>query len=328
MAERTEHRTERTAVSVGSPLVTIVTPSFNQGRFIEQTMLSVLGQDYPFLEYLVIDGGSTDETLCILQNYSDRLIYVSEKDRGQAHAINKGFRRARGDILAFLNSDDTYLPGAVSAAVQALLENPGSPFLYGEAYSIDECGRILDRYPTEPFSAERLLDTCFICQPTVFIPRWAVEKAGYLDEDLNYSLDYELWIRLSRLGQPAYVTKYLANTRVYATTKTLGQRRQCHWEIARVLRRFTGRVPRAWVFALAHAIIETRFHLDRTKPAQNTLFTMTLCVLSTWLFFYLNQEIKREEGRQIVEWLTSVLRGGRSFAFRTRDLLARRRQQS
>jgi glycosyltransferase involved in cell wall biosynthesis len=316
MSEQTVQGGERTE-RVGRPLVTIVTPSFNQGRFVERTILSVLEQDYPLIEYLVMDGGSTDQTLEILQKYSNRLAFVSEKDRGQAHAINKGFMRAHGDILAFLNSDDTYLPGAVSAAVEGLQGNRGAPFLYGEAHSIDEAGEILDRYPTEPFSFERLHETCFICQPAVFVARSAIEQAGYLDEDLNYCLDYEWWIRLSRLGQPAYIKKYLANTRVYATTKTLGQRRQFHWEIARMWKRVEGRVPSAWVFALAHAIIEVRFKLDRTKPRQDAVFVLALSALSTWLFFHLNQEIQREEAQQILGWVRAALRSAGASAFTT-----------
>ncbi len=292
-----------------TPLVTIVTPSYNQGRFIEQAILSVLEQDYPAIEYLVMDGGSGDQTIDILRGYSKRLAFVSEKDRGQAHAVNKGFRRASGEILAFLNSDDKYLPGAVSAAVKALQAQPDAPFLYGEAHHIDEAGRILDRYPTEPFSCSRLTETCFICQPTVFIRKGALDKAGYLDEALNYCLDYELWIRLSRLAEPVYLTRYLAHSRLYRATKTLSQRRQVHWEIARMLKRLNGRVPTTWTFGLAHVILDTRLRLDRTKPIQNAAFILALTALSTWLCLYLNQRITREEGQQIRYWVGLVVKG-------------------
>jgi len=292
-----------------TPLVTVVTPSYNQGRFIEQAILSVLDQDYPAIEYLVMDGGSSDQTLDVLRKYSKRLAFVSEKDRGQAHAVNKGFRRASGEILAFLNSDDKYLPGAVSAAVKGLQAQPDAPFLYGEAYHIDEDGRILDRYPTEPFSCSRLADTCFICQPTVFIRKGALDEAGYLDETLNYCLDYELWIRLSRLAEPVYLTRYLANSRLHKTTKTFGQKRQVHWEIARMLKRLNGRVPTTWTFGLALVILETRLCLDRTKPIQNAVFILALSTLSTWLCLYLNQRIRREERQQIRHWVGLVIKG-------------------
>jgi glycosyltransferase involved in cell wall biosynthesis len=290
-------------------LVSVVTPSYNQGLFIEQTILSVLEQDYPAIEYLVMDGGSTDQTLDVLRKYSNRLAFVSEKDRGQAHAVNKGFRRASGEILAFLNSDDTYLPGAVSAAVKGLQARPDAPFLYGDAYHIDEDGRILNRYPTEPFSSSRLGDTCFICQPAVFIRRSALDKAGYLDEALNYCLDYELWIRLSRLAEPVYLNRYLANSRLYKSTKTLSQRRQAHWDIARMWKRLDGRVPTTWTFGLAFAILETRLRLDRTRPIRNAVFILTLSTLSTWLFLYLNKAITPEERQQIRHWVGLVVKG-------------------
>jgi glycosyltransferase involved in cell wall biosynthesis len=299
------------------PLVTIVTPSYNQGRFIEETILSVLNQDYPAIEYLVFDGGSNDQTLDILAKYSDRLSFISEKDRGQAHAINKGFQKAKGEIVAFLNSDDTYLPGAVSAAVRGMAQNPFAPFLYGQGYHIDENNNILERYPTEPFSDERLRETCFLCQPTVFIRKAALEKAGYLDERLHFCLDYELWIRLARLGEPIYLNRYLANSRLYETNKTLGQRRRFHWEIAGMWKRVEGRVPTSWVFGLAHAIIETRLKLDRSKPYENALFILILSAISSLLFLRLNGGMKREERREIQRWTGFVFKGMRSRLLRS-----------
>src|SRR5262249_45140624 len=134
-----------------TPLVSIVTPSFNQGRFIRETIESVLLQDYPNLEYMVIDGGSTDETVSILERYRDRFFWVSEPDRGQAHAINKGWKRAKGDILAWLNSDDMYLPGAISNAARYLVDHPEIGLVYGDGYHVAEDGRMLSLYPTERF---------------------------------------------------------------------------------------------------------------------------------------------------------------------------------
>jgi glycosyltransferase involved in cell wall biosynthesis len=238
------------------PLVTVVTPSFNQGRFIRATIESVLKQDYPRIEYLVMDGGSTDETVSILREYSDRLRWVSEPDRGQAHAIDKGWRQAAGGIVAYLNSDDVYLPGAITHAVAALEASPEAAAVYGEGYHMDEAGAIVERYPTEAFDADRLREACFICQPTVFLRRGAVERAGYLDESLRYCMDYDLWIRLARAGNVfAYTPHYLASTRLHADTKTLGQRGPAHAEILRVVHRHFGRLSPGLVFGYAHAVL-------------------------------------------------------------------------
>jgi glycosyltransferase involved in cell wall biosynthesis len=238
------------------PLVTIVTPSYNQGRFIRATIESVRKQDYPRIEYLVMDGGSTDETVSILREYSDRLRWVSESDHGQAHAINKGWRQARGSILAYLNSDDVYLPGAIAQAVAALEAHPEAAAVYGEGYHVDEEGRVLERYPTESFNPDRLQETCFICQPTVFLRREAVERAGYLDESLRYCMDYDLWIRLTRAGKIlSHTPHYLASTRLHADAKTLDQRGQAHAEILRVTYRHFGRVAPSLVFGYAHAVL-------------------------------------------------------------------------
>ena len=141
------------------PLVTIVTPSYNQGRFIADTIESVLGQDYPNIEYIVMDGASTDETAEVVRRYADRLEFISEKDRGQSHAINKGFGRARGEIVAWLNSDDTLLPGAVRRAVGALEAHPEAAASYGEGYLTDEAGYATCRFPyTQPFDLWRLMN--------------------------------------------------------------------------------------------------------------------------------------------------------------------------
>jgi glycosyltransferase involved in cell wall biosynthesis len=237
------------------PLVTIVTPSFNQGRFIRETLESVFTQDYPRIEYLVMDGGSTDETLDVLRSHGSRVVWVSEPDRGQAHAINKAWRRARGEIIAYLNSDDRYLPGAVGKAVIALQANPDAVGVYGEGYHVDQAGRILERYPTEPFSLARLEEACFICQPTCFLRRAAVERAGYLDESLRYSLDYDLWIRLARVGRFVYLPAFLAVTRLHEDAKTIGQRAQAHREILGTVKRHFGHVSPSWAYAYAHAVL-------------------------------------------------------------------------
>jgi len=180
------------------PLVSVVTPSYNQGRFIRETIESVLTQDYPNIEYWVIDGGSTDETISILKEYAydPRFHWMCEKDKGQADAVNKGWRRCRGEILGWLNSDDTYLKGALTAQVQALLDHPEVGLVYGDTLFTDEHGRVVDRYHTRPFDRNRFLHVAAIPQPSAFLRRSLVETYGGLDTSLYSALDYEFFLRL------------------------------------------------------------------------------------------------------------------------------------
>ncbi len=162
-------------------LVSIVTPSLNMAAYIEETIDSVLAQDYPSIEYIVMDAGSTDGTPSILRKYEGRLQYFSQPDGGTADAINQGFARCGGSILAFLNADDTYLPGAISTAVSTLSANPDIAMVYGEGNWVNERGEIIGRYPTLPFDSKRLEQECFICQPASFFRREAFEAIGGMD---------------------------------------------------------------------------------------------------------------------------------------------------
>jgi glycosyltransferase involved in cell wall biosynthesis len=287
------------------PLVTVVTPSFNQGRFIRETIESVLTQSYPRIEYLVMDGGSTDETVEILKSYGDRLEWVSEPDRGQTDAINKGWRRARGTIVAYLNSDDTYLPGAVEKAVACLLAHADAGAVYGEGYHIDEDGRMLDRYPTEAFDMARLAETCFICQPTVFLRRDVVERLGHLDASLRYCMDYDLWIRLAHVSRFVHLPEYLANTRLHADAKTLDQRVPVHAEILRTVHRHFGRVTSQWVYGYAHAVLHA--HRRDTRWA-DVSFVLQLIAISLATFVRYRCPIPRAEWRLWGRWIRHAVR--------------------
>jgi glycosyltransferase involved in cell wall biosynthesis len=284
-----------------NPLVSIVTPSYNQGRFIKETIESVLSQDHQPVEYLVFDGGSTDETLAVLRSYDDRFFWVSEKDQGQSNAINKGWRRARGEILAWLNSDDIYLPGAISKAVAFLQDHPECGAVYGAGYHIREDGKIIERYPTEPFNRQRLVETCYICQPTVFIRKGVLQKIGFLDEGLRYSMDYDLWFRIARRYDFGYLPEYLACTRFYGETKTLGQRVQVHKEILKVVHRHHQPVPASWIYGYGHAFLEK--YLDRSKPLENLIFIVGLVLLSLEKFLEYNHGIPRTECHRWWGWL-------------------------
>ncbi len=211
------------------PLVSIVTPSFNQGRFLEATIRSILDQSYKNIEYMVIDGGSKDKSIEILQQYSDRISYwVSEPDRGQAHAINKGLARARGSFLGWVNSDDVLFPETIEHAVQAFIQNPSVDVVYGRLERIDENDRLVPT-PILPkdrleFSRKNILGECIINQPGSFWRRKIMETAGLLDESLNYALDYEYWIRLALVGARfKRMPDVAARFRLSSSSKTVSQ---------------------------------------------------------------------------------------------------------
>lgn len=230
------------------PLVSIITPSFNAERFLEDTIRSVLAQDYPLLEYIVIDGGSTDGTLEILRSHGHQLTYLSAPDGGAADAINKGFMRARGEILAWLGADDTYLLGAVSKAVEALVQNPHAAAIYGEGYWTDAAGQVLRRYPTAPYNPAMFASECCICQPTCFFRRHAFEAVGLLNPALRASFDYDLWIRLTKRYPFVHIPDYLATSRMHRENKTLGQRGTVFTESMSLLAQHYGYVPVKWIF--------------------------------------------------------------------------------
>lgn len=222
-----------------APLVSIVTPSLNQGAFIEETIRSVAEQDHPRLEHIVVDGGSSDETIRILERYRPRLRYVSEPDAGQAAAINKGFRSSKGEILAWLNSDDVYEPGAVSAAVAFLGERPDLMLVYGDATLVDAQGRVIGPCANvEPFDLDRLVHHLdFIVQPAAFFRREAFEAVGGLDESLHWSMDYDLWLKIARRFPVAYLPHKLARYRWTGANKTSRGGLDRYDELERVGRR-------------------------------------------------------------------------------------------
>jgi GT2 family glycosyltransferase len=248
-----------------------------------------------------MDGGSTDGTVDVLREYGGRVSWRSDRDRGQAHAVNAGWRRGRGSIVAYLNSDDAYLPGAVERAVDALARDPDAGAVYGEAYHVDERGNILDRYPSEPFDMARLEETCFICQPTVFLRRDLVERVGYLDETLRYSLDYDFWIRAARAARFAFVPHYQARSRLHADAKTLRERVPAHAEIMRTVRRHFGYVPPSWTYAYANAVLGPR---DRTSRWRDARFVASVLAISGVEFLRQNRRIPRARWARWRGWLS------------------------
>lgn len=221
----------------------IVTPSFNQAHYIVSTIDSVLSQNYPNLEYSIIDGGSHDGTLDILKRYDDKLNWISEPDNGQAHAINRGFKKSTGAIVAWLNSDDIYLPHTLSYVADFFEQHPEIDVVYGDYQLIDLQGRVLLRKKEIPFDYNILLyGLDYISQPTTFFRRKIFEQAGYLDENLHYGLDWEYWLRIANHGsQFAHIPRYLAATRWHIAAKTLVAPPEMHKEHEEILNRYWGK---------------------------------------------------------------------------------------
>lgn len=210
------------------PLVSIVTPSYNQADFIEETIRSMLLQGYPNLEYIIIDGDSTDESVDIIRKYEPWLAYwVSESDRGQTHAVNKGFSKCNGDILAWLNSDDTYEPGAIAAVATKAIKDSGVDVIYGNVKITDEIGKTLAEIRTVPFHPQAFLyeTVHIVAQSGVFWRRDIQRKVGDVNEDLHYSMDRELLIRFMEKGAKfAFLHQVLGTYRCHSQAKTSSDR--------------------------------------------------------------------------------------------------------
>lgn len=213
---------ESSAMQETLPTITVVTPSFNQGAYLERTIRSVLDQEYPNLEYFVMDGGSTDGSVEIIRRYADRLDYwQSGPDGGQTAAINAGWRRAHGEILCWLNSDDYYLPRALHFIGRYMAAHPDLWVAYGSWEAVDETGHHLN-YAGRPFNRRlMILSQNCIPQPSAFIRREAIDAVGYLDENLHYTMDLDLFMRIARHQTPAFVSRPLAAATRHAAAKTV-----------------------------------------------------------------------------------------------------------
>lgn len=264
--------------------MSIITPSYNQGEFLAATIDSVLAQNVPDLEYWVLDGGSTDESVVLLQRYGDRLQWVSEKDGGQTHAVNKGLKRAKGEIIGWLNSDDIYYPDACRQVLAYFDAHPEVMAVYGRADHIDRGGDWLEEYPTEEWNYARLHELCYICQPAAFFRRTAVEQCGFLNERLQYCMDYEYWLRLGKQMPFHYLPEKLAGSRLYAENKTLGAKSAVHREILEMLYGKTGKISSTWLFHYGHAVAADA-GLERDTPEHEWQFVKTVslaCLKESW----------------------------------------------
>lgn len=211
------------------PLISVITPSFNQGRFIERTITSVLNQGYPNLEYIIIDGGSTDNTAEIVKRFEKHLIWISEKDKGQSEAINKGFGIATGDIICYLNTDDTFEAGALKQVADLFVGDPSVMWLSGRCRIIDkgdrEVRRLISAYKNfllGHYSYRLLLITNFISQPSTFWRRELIEEFGLFNESEHLAMDYEYWLRIGKRYPPKIVNSCLSRFRIHPSSKSTG----------------------------------------------------------------------------------------------------------
>lgn len=291
--------------------ISIITPSFNQGRFIERTIKSVLNQHYSNLEYIVIDGGSTDETIKILEKYSKKrsskktnntptFIWKSQKDRGQTHAINKGLKMCTGDIIAYLNSDDTYEPNTLQTVADFFASHPKAAFVYGKGRLIDADDKPIGLYNTLPEDHDRLFASCGISQPTCFWKGKLIQDIGYFNESYHYTMDYEYWVRVSKQYTLHFIDKVLANSRIHDSAKTSVFTHKLHEEAVRMSLEQYGKVHYDWVFTL----MDSSYKGDR----QTKKYYLFMVMNSLFSYFRYNFSLPPKPARKILRsWLESCI---------------------
>jgi hypothetical protein len=240
---------------VADPVVTVAVPSLNQGRFLEAALTSIFAQGIA-VEVFVADAGSTDATIDVIQRFAHRLAgWRSQPDAGQAAAINECMALGHAPYVAWLNSDDLYLPGGLSTLVHALASQTAAPAVYGRARNIDADGLALGRVWTEPFNASRLATRCIVSQPASLVRREVWSALDGLDTRLDMAFDYDLWWRISRsYGSLGHVDQEIACNRDHAGTKTRNRRARHYAEALAVVRQHHGRVPLKWWLAWPYAV--------------------------------------------------------------------------
>jgi GT2 family glycosyltransferase len=279
------------------PLISIVIPSYNQAAFLERTIKSALEQDYPYLEHIVVDGASTDNSVEIIKKYGDQLSWwVSEKDSGQGDAVNKGMAHAKGEIVAWLNSDDCYLPAAVSSAVEAFEANPDAVMVYGDMLAIDENEFVTNTFRYSQLTLEDLLCFQIIGQPAVFMRHEAFEQVNGLDANFHFLLDHHLWIRIAAQGRIVHIPQTLSAARYHSEAKNRAQASQFGREAFQILdwaasdenfAPILARVARR-ARASAHRV-NSRYLLDGSQPAQAlAAWTRTLIIHPATAFARMN----------------------------------------
>lgn len=297
------------------PRISVIVPSYNQGQFIARTLESLRQQNYPDLEIIVMDGGSSDETVSILQKFDRwarwskniRFYWRSEKDRGQTHAINKGLVESTGQVLGYLNSDDTYEPGALKTVGQYFREHSGTHFVYGHGQLIDTEDQIIGMYNDSQASFESLHGGCVISQPTAFWSRVLCRKIGPFDESFHYTMDYDYWVRVSQRVPMMFLPKILANTRIHPAAKTSSATQKLYRDAIRVQQRYYPFVHHDWIFTYVDGLV----HSWKTgNAAQELWYWLVLFADSAWLQLWWNGRLpSRAMWQQYGLWFREM--GGR-----------------
>ncbi len=280
-------------------LISVVVPSYNQGNFIQRTLTSIYQQSEIDFDCYVADGGSRDETQNILQATADRyqnFKWHSHPDLGQADAVNQAIEQTSGEIIAWINSDDLYYPGALAAVHQVFDDNPRLQVIYGLANYIDETDQVLAPYPTQPWNYQHLKDICYLCQPAVFFRRSCIEAWGSLNLNLKYCLDYELWLRWGKQTDFYFLPQVLAGSRQYLTNKTQADRLTAHAELNQMLHQQLGYVPDRHLINYARVKTE---HLLKLKPKDSIVILHNRPISKTPGFWFL---LLRELIKQYGAW--------------------------
>jgi glycosyltransferase involved in cell wall biosynthesis len=284
--------------------ISVVTPSYNQGMYIERTIQSLLAQDIEGLEYMVMDGGSTDETISILKRYEHQCPWVSERDRGPSDAINKGFRLSSGPVLGWLNSDDIYYPGALKAALDFFEQHPDVDLVYGDTNLIDANDEFLGKYPTEDWDWERLKEACFISQPAAFFRRRVFDEFGPLEVGTR-CMDYEYWLRLGKNNvRFVHLPQLMAATRMHKEAFTIAGRIASYEEANDITRKHLSYTPDIRLFEYACAVATTRGY-DRNRPFHRL---STLVFYSIYAGIRWNKRVSKGLIEILVQWLMSAVK--------------------
>jgi len=273
--------------------------------YLSATIESVLAQDYPRIEYLVMDGGSTDSTAELLRRYEGRLRWVIQPDRGAADAINAGFAQTRGTILSWISADDLYLPGAIGRVMAAFEGDQELDVVYGDGLWIDSAGQTIGTYPTRDFDPALFGRECYLCQPAVFFRRRALERAGPLNTDLQTAYDYDLWIRLARCCRFRRIPGVLACSRMHRSNKTMSQRRTVFLESMQLQRSWYGYVPMSSVLSYAAYITDGRDQFWEPLAPDLRAYARSLPAGLSWN--------RRKPLRFLLDWA----RAGPGILFRT-----------